>query len=452
MSAEWGYKRRVTQRSSSVDTTTKRRLDVIKMAVRVAVVGAGPAGLCAARHTQAAGMCCTVFELSGDVGGTWQYTDCVGTDAYGIPIHTSMYRDLRINVPKDVVMFPGIPHKNTEDSYLTSEEILEYLHNYADMFNLRALCKFNHYVKRISRKEGEWLVTVIDLPNNEEGTYKFDALFICNGLNNKPMMAYIKGAESFVGSSMHSHDYRKPEPFAGQRVLIVGGGASALDLTNHISKFADKVFLSHRSDRFKVENLSLANNVVYKPEAQELFTHSVVFQDGTIEDIDAIVYCTGYKCNYSFMDGSCGITEDDGLVYPLYKHFVNANQNSMCILGNMCHSMQFPTFDIQVRFFLKSLTTGFLPKKEDMLQDIKKHAEKKLVDGKPKKLYFITTAEEDADYYGNLAALANIDPLPRVLTKIHARAVSQIYDNFPLFRGDKYKVIDNETFVVSPPA
>lgn len=65
---------------------------------------------------------------------------------------------------------------------------------------------------------------------------------------------------------------------------------------------------------------------------------------------DSSVVVTGYKCNYSFMDETCGVTEDEGLVYPLYKHFINANQQTMCLLGNMCHSMQFPTFDIQVSF------------------------------------------------------------------------------------------------------
>lgn len=69
--------------------------DIAPTALRVGVVGAGPAGLCAARHCLANGMSCTVFEQSGDIGGTWQYTECVGKDKYGIPIHTSMYRDLR---------------------------------------------------------------------------------------------------------------------------------------------------------------------------------------------------------------------------------------------------------------------------------------------------------------------------------------------------------------------
>lgn len=84
-----------------------------------------------------------------------------------------------------------------------------------------------------------------------------------------------------------------------------------------------------------------------------------------------------------------------------------------------------------------------------MLKNIQEHAERKLVNGRPKKSYFITTAEEDAEYYEDLAKRGDIDPLPKVLTKIHSRAVSQIYGNFPLFRRDKYTVIDDENFIVS---
>lgn len=75
------------------ETTMSSRVTLSR--VRAGVVGAGPAGLCAARHVVGAGMECVVFEQSGAVGGTWQYTDCVGTDQYGVPVHTSMYRDLR---------------------------------------------------------------------------------------------------------------------------------------------------------------------------------------------------------------------------------------------------------------------------------------------------------------------------------------------------------------------
>lgn len=65
---------------------------------RVAIIGAGAAGLCAARLAAAASddvREVVVFEQTDRIGGTWVYTDKIGVDANGLPLHSSMYRDMR---------------------------------------------------------------------------------------------------------------------------------------------------------------------------------------------------------------------------------------------------------------------------------------------------------------------------------------------------------------------
>lgn len=62
---------------------------------RVAIIGAGYAGLCAAKYAIADGHNVTVFEQTSNFGGTWWYTDQTGVDKYGIGIHTSLYEGLR---------------------------------------------------------------------------------------------------------------------------------------------------------------------------------------------------------------------------------------------------------------------------------------------------------------------------------------------------------------------
>ena len=73
-----------------MDETTKER-------TRICVVGAGAAGLCAARHLarNLNAFAFRVFEKSADVGGTWVYSDRTGSDENGMPIHSSMYKNLR---------------------------------------------------------------------------------------------------------------------------------------------------------------------------------------------------------------------------------------------------------------------------------------------------------------------------------------------------------------------
>ena len=68
-----------------------------KRKVRVCVIGGGAAGLCALRHltSDLNYFEPEAFEQTGDTGGTWVYIDKTGLDENGLPIHTSMYRDLR---------------------------------------------------------------------------------------------------------------------------------------------------------------------------------------------------------------------------------------------------------------------------------------------------------------------------------------------------------------------
>lgn len=63
--------------------------------INIAVIGAGPSGLCAAKHAIGHGYNVTVYEQTSEIGGTWVYTDQTDTDDYGLPIHTSMYKNMR---------------------------------------------------------------------------------------------------------------------------------------------------------------------------------------------------------------------------------------------------------------------------------------------------------------------------------------------------------------------
>lgn len=63
--------------------------------LNIVVIGAGLSGLCSAKYAIQAGHSVTIYEQTSSVGGTWNYTDEIGTDGYGIDIHTSMYHGLR---------------------------------------------------------------------------------------------------------------------------------------------------------------------------------------------------------------------------------------------------------------------------------------------------------------------------------------------------------------------
>lgn len=65
---------------------------------KVCVIGAGAAGLCAARHfAPNSNFELKVYEQTNDIGGTWIYKEATEVDENGLPVHSSMYRDLRFN-------------------------------------------------------------------------------------------------------------------------------------------------------------------------------------------------------------------------------------------------------------------------------------------------------------------------------------------------------------------
>lgn len=63
--------------------------------MKIAIVGAGAGGLAALKYGLDDGQECVVFEQTGTIGGSWNYTDDTGLDEHGLPIITTMYKDLR---------------------------------------------------------------------------------------------------------------------------------------------------------------------------------------------------------------------------------------------------------------------------------------------------------------------------------------------------------------------
>lgn len=70
---------------------------------------------------------------------------------------------------------------------------------------------------------------------------EYDAVIICVGNFNKPLIPTFKGLDKFKGTVKHSYTYRKPDPYKNRKVLIVGKGPSGSDITGLVSKVAEKV-------------------------------------------------------------------------------------------------------------------------------------------------------------------------------------------------------------------
>lgn len=260
----------------------------------VCVIGAGGAGLCAIKNSVDHGLKVAAFELTSSIGGTWVITDEVGKDKYGNDIHSSMYKNLVTNTPKEIMGYLNMPFPDQEDSYITSQDVLNYYHWYAEKFDLFKYIQFEHNVLRVRPlADKTWEVIVLDLPNNEYKTLHFDTVMVCNGHNSTPDIPKFNGQEVFSDRQLHSHDFRNADDFKGERICIVGAGPSATEMIALISKVAAHVTWSNHSKRPSTP--SFCSVVEQKPDIHSISIGSVNFVDGTTQTFSTIIYATGYS-------------------------------------------------------------------------------------------------------------------------------------------------------------
>ncbi|XP_014244539.1 flavin-containing monooxygenase FMO GS-OX5-like [Cimex lectularius] len=413
--------------------------------MKICVIGFGAAGLAAARHASV-NHDCVVFEQYESLGGTWVYTEDTGTNRFGLPIHTSMYRSLRTNLPKEIMGYPDFPIPEQEQSYIPAKEILNFLQLYANRFDLMKLVKFNHYVQNVEPVDNLWRVSVKDLLNDEEKEFMFDAVMVCNGHYHTPMYPTIPGMETFTGEQFHSHDYRHPEIFTGKNVIVIGAGPSGLDLSLEIATKAKKVYLSRHRGSDEPKNV-FPSNVEMRFEVSEIRGNKLTFDDGKEIEVDVIFYCTGYKYSFPFLSNKCGVVVEDNCVQPLYKHLIHIDHPTLCLIGLPYYVCAFSLFDLQVRYFLKHLDRGFkLPSKEEMIHDTEKEMEERKKQGlKRKQFHMMGTMQ--GDYYADLAKSGGLDPLPPVMADLHNFASQKQLDDLINFRENVYKILDPQNFI-----
>lgn len=415
--------------------------------MKVAVIGAGAAGLISIKHSLDYGCDVTAFEQSDRIGGTWVYSENVGTNKFGIEVHSSMYKNLFTNLPIEMMCYPNEPFPENDKSFVSSEVILSYYESFADKYNLRDHVKFEVQVLRVRPiADGSWEVVVRNLPTNEYKTYIFEALLICTGHFNYGFIPSYEGKTVFQGKQIHSHDYRSPEMFENEKILVIGGNFSAVDIVLQTSEFASSITWSHHlEDQPDVK--AFGENVQQKPDVLKLTANGAEFVDGTFCEFSVIFYCTGYEYKFPFLSVDCGISTHEDYVKPLYKHCLNINYPSMSFIGlpNLICPNQL--FSLQARFSLAFLTgQKELPTKQEMLRDYENDLGERWARGLTKKKAHLMGPNIQDLYYIDLAETAGIEPLQPVIPRIHKFTNINRNKDFINFRKKKFVIIDDATF------
>ncbi|CAN5736854.1 NAD(P)-binding domain-containing protein [soil metagenome] len=199
---------------------------------RVAVIGAGAAGLCAAKNLLARGVETVVYELGSCIGGLWVYNNDNGIGP--------AYKSLHLNSEAAVTAYKDFPFPADGPLYPDHSQVRAYLEAYAQRLDIVRHIRFNSKVADIAPNDGGWTVTLADGTQSQ-----FDAVVVGSGHQGLPSHPGWK--DQFTGEYLHSHSYRVPEPFRDKRVLVVGMGNSAVDIASDICTVTKSTTISARS-------------------------------------------------------------------------------------------------------------------------------------------------------------------------------------------------------------
>ncbi|XP_042900641.1 uncharacterized protein [Parasteatoda tepidariorum] len=421
--------------------------------LKVVVIGAGAAGLCAVRHllSDPDHFEFDAFEQKHYIGGIWNYSEKVGSDEYGLRNESSIYKNLLTNIPKETMAFPDFPFPHHGGcSYIHHTQVLQYLRDYSEHFDLHNHINFHKMVMHVkplksSDERVKWRVTYSDVVTKERETKMYDAVMVCNGRHSVPNMPEIPGIDDFQGIMMHSHAYRENTPFKDLKVAVLGAGPSGEDIGFEIAEVAKEVILSHNS---KLKTCPLPKNMIQVKGVNRVNKSSVELIDGQTYECDAIVLCTGYLVDYSFLDPSCNLQIQDQRITPLYFHTFHIDYPTLAIWAVTRYILPFPVYDQQVKVFLKYLKGDVaLPSAEEMRREEERDFKWRLDMGfKPNHAHDLLN-ERLWKFDDGFSELGQIDPIPNSIRNLIRQVIKERDVNLMNYKEKNYALVDNETFV-----
>ena len=351
-------------------------------ATGVCIVGAGSSGIASCQVLHARGIPFDCFEKGSEVGGNWRFDNDNGM--------SSAYRSLFINTSRRMMEYASFPMPDHYPDYPHHTQIAAYFDDYVDHFGFRDKIRFRTEVKSVEPADGGWEVTLDD-----GTTRRYKAVFVASGHHWDAKWPEPPFPGEFGGEVLHSHWYREAdERFIDKNVLVLGIGNSATDIAVETSRVSKMTYLAMRrgawvipkymkgkpTDELGTELTSrlpwAAQRAMYKrlidqiqgpmeeyglpapdhklgeahptissdllprighgritpkPNIDRLEGDRVRFADGSVEEIDTIVYCTGYKITFPFL--SQEVLDTAANRAKLYRRVVHPDRPGLYFMG-----------------------------------------------------------------------------------------------------------------------
>ena len=200
------------------------------------VIGSGLSGLCAAIKLKAAGIDFTVVEKNSDIGGTW---------------YENTYPGVGVDTPSHLYSFTFAMNSQWSQYFAKGGEVFAYLDELTRIHDLRRHIRFQTEVERAEWDDAtsHWMVHVRHGDGSTE-TLAAHVLISAVGMVNRPSLPPIDGLDRFAGPILHTAQWRGDVALEGQRVGVVGTGASAMQLVPSILYRAAHTIVFQRSKQW----------------------------------------------------------------------------------------------------------------------------------------------------------------------------------------------------------
>ena len=224
-------------------------MGVSAIEVDVAVIGAGQAGLSAAYHLQRRGFApvvrdalaaqtFVVLDANPAPGGAWQHR----------------WPSLRMATVNGIHELPGFPVPPADPAMASREALPPYFAEYERRFDLAV----QRPVRVTAVRRGDDDPHGRLLVETDRGDWAARHVINATGTWTRPFRPFYPGLDRFRGRQLHVADYVSAEEFAGQRVIIVGAGVSAVQLLEEISHVAETVWMTRREPPWVEDDFDLA--------------------------------------------------------------------------------------------------------------------------------------------------------------------------------------------------
>jgi putative flavoprotein involved in K+ transport len=285
----------------------------------VAVVGAGQTGLAIGHVLARQGRRFVILERAGSVGSAWR----------------ERWDSLLLFTPRRYSGLPGLPFPGDPDGHPTRDEVIAYLERYAETFRLPI--ETNSEVRRLTRDGDRFELDV------DGRTVAADQVVVATGPFQEPFVPELARSVSADVVQMHSTGYRRPDDVPDGTVLVVGGGNTGFQIAKELAatrtvqlavggrqaplpqRFLGRdIFwwltksrliyttvesllgrrLQHRDTLIgsSPRELRRKYGVELRPRVVEASGRTVRFTDGEALEVDAVVWATGYRPEYSWLE------------------------------------------------------------------------------------------------------------------------------------------------------